>query len=318
MEFAIGSYSKFNAFTRILRLLVTVEDLDAFTGVSGFKGFGKSSFSIGCCKRIVENYMGENYGVKAVGKYTAYSNQDVQDKVRDLPDYSPLACDEAVNFALGEDWMKSENKELKKVLTKIRTKHLMLFFNIPDLFWLDTKYRENMMGIWIDIVRKGYCTLNFPNLSPGLEDHWMRDWLKKEFKGIHWSYFQGFDRGMKKLQSYPCYYDQFPFPKLPQDLYAEHLRLREDQIFSAPKKERDFKQELKLPVYNAYINQDLFKKIIQENDGRKLTLNEILDFFYKDPVTNRTLLARSTARKWIDQIQEQLKGAAGLKPPLLL
>ena len=197
MLWEMGSYSKFNVFIRLIYRLITVEDLDCFIGVSGFKGFGKSSFSIGSCKRYVENYLHLPFGIKDVKTYTAYSNQDVQNHVRDLPDYSPLACDEAVNFAMGEDWMRSENKELKKVLSKIRTKHLLLFFNIPDLWWLDAKYRENMMTIWIHIVKKGYVICSLPNLSPGLEDHWMRDWLKLQFKKQNnpWNYFQGFSRG---------------------------------------------------------------------------------------------------------------------------
>jgi len=70
---------------------------------------------------------------------------------------------------------------------------------------------------------------------------------------------------------------------------------------------------MKLPIYNAYVKQVQMIRMINESDGKKLTLNEILDFFYRDPLTDEIMLQRSTARKWIANIQEKLQSDRLLK-----
>lgn len=313
MQFTEGSYPKLNEFVEMLRGMQKQEDFDCLIGVSGFKGFGKSTFSIQTSRRYVKKYKKEKF---SVGEYTAYTNEDVFKKVDELESYSPLSCDEAVNFAMGEDWNKAENKRLKKLFTKIRTKHLIFFFNIPDLWWLDKKYRENMMTIWIHITKKGHVMLALPNLAPAIEDRWNRDWLIKAFKKQHWNFFSDMEKMMKILRRYPCYYDEFTFPKLPERMYQEHLRLREERMLddiNEPIDKRDkilyapfwnFKNKpdviMKKMLEKTNIKSSVRKKILDalKSNGKVLTNNEIVELIYREPVDNQLVISAETARRW--------------------
>ena len=47
-------------------------------------------------------------------------------------------CDEAIRFASGMEHQKTESRELKKLFTVIRPRRLWLFFNIPNIKWIDS------------------------------------------------------------------------------------------------------------------------------------------------------------------------------------
>ena len=66
-------------------------------------------------------------------KQIAYSNEDVIKKIFSLPNFSPIICDEAINFASSLDFAKTESKELKKLFTVIRPKRFWVFFLLPEL-----------------------------------------------------------------------------------------------------------------------------------------------------------------------------------------
>lgn len=230
-QFRKGSYAGLNDFVDMIRYMQVSEDLDSLVGISGFKGFGKSTFSKQVLIRYAEKYMGvKNFTPAMLENYTTYTVQDLDNALNNLPVYAPIDVDEAVNFAMGEDWMLGKNKKTKKKFAKIRNKHHVFLFNIPDLWWLDKKYRENMMTVWVHIVKKGHVMVAFPNTAPGIEDRWDRKWLQKQFTKNPSNYFTPLDNMMKKLRRYPCYFDEFAFPKLEERIYNKHLELRNVKV----------------------------------------------------------------------------------------
>lgn len=293
---ATGSYPKLHNLVDLMWRMNRMDDLDSTVGISGFKGCGKSTLSIHMARFIVKDHLKDNFQLE---KYVAYSLDDVNRLAEELDNFSPLVMDEAVNFALGEDWMISEHKALKKTLTKIRTKHLFFFFNIPDLWWLDKKYRENLMNMWLHIVKKGIAVFSLPNLSPGIEDRWFRKWLIDAFKTFRWNYFSEAVDLLRKMRIYPCYQDSFTFPKLNAEIYAKHLRLRDSEIFMTKgefHKERPFL--LSLAWYYFY------NHLKQENP--KLTFEEFTKIVTTDPNTNKPLRSVTNVHQTITFISEYI------------
>jgi len=156
------SYENLNKFVEYIRKMQEA-DLDVIIAVSGTKGLGKSSLALQVCKRYVEKYFGEKYF--SVEKYTAYDNAEVMEKIYNLPEYSPIIADEAARFAMGEDWNKSENKELKKLAAQIRPKHMIVFLNLPRFSWLDKKYSSDMVSLWVRVITRGHVIVFQPDLS---------------------------------------------------------------------------------------------------------------------------------------------------------
>jgi len=58
-------------------------------------------------------------------------------------------CDEAIRFASSADWNKKENKELKKKLAQVRTKHLFYILCFPlKIYKLEKTYLESYVNYW--------------------------------------------------------------------------------------------------------------------------------------------------------------------------
>jgi hypothetical protein len=295
-----GSYRGINEFVTMLRGFQVNEDLDALVGVSGFKGFGKSTFSKQVIIRYVEKYIQKSFTPKDLEIYTAYNQEDLFRLLDELPEFAPIDADEAVNFAMGEDWMKSGNKRMKKVMAKIRNKHHIFFFNIPDLWWLDKKYRENMMTIWIHIVKKGHAMVALPNTAPGIDDRWDRPWLQKAFTKDPINYFTGIEDIMKRLRKYSCFYDEFAFPKLPDRIYEKHLELRNARTLETPelndnllnKTEYKYKIALTSLLYN--MKMDGFKNI---------QLKDLHKKYFKNPLTGEISIPYHTLANMLNEVE---------------
>jgi hypothetical protein len=293
-----GSYPGLNRFVDICHSQQYEEDLDVLIGVSGLKGAGKSTFSIQVTKRYVERFIKPTFTGADLKRYTAYTIDDVFEKLDVLPDYSPLDADEAVNFAMGEEWMRRNRKSLKKIFAKVRTKHHIFFFNIPDIWWLDKKYRENMMSFWIHIVKKGYAILSLPNVAPGIEDRWYRKWLQDAFNKRIINYFTPLDEQMKLLQKYPCLFDKFSIPILDKPLYEEHLKLREEKMLEQEKDEEDHMK--KLVAYLCW-------KWISNNNGGEMSPEQFVNTVLWNRWSNKPQISNQTMREWIKDAENLIQ-----------
>jgi len=294
MQFRRGSYAGMNDLVDMIRGMQINDDLDALIGVSGFKGFGKSSFSKKFLIKYVEKYMGiKKFKPKMLEQYTAYTVNDLDRLLVNLPEYSPIDADEAVNFAMGEDWMKGVNKSTKKKMAKIRNKHHVFMFNIPDLWWLDKKYRDNMMTVWIHIVKKGYVMVALPNTAPGVDDRWFKKYLEKVFTKNPTNYFTPLDSIMKRLRRYPCYFDEFPFTKLDAKVYEKHLELRNIRTMQDGSEEEEKSLRGLTQKQKAMLVSPIFK--IKDNSFPKTytdiisnggwTDKKLWEIFYKDAMS---------------------------------
>lgn len=82
-------------------------------------------------------------------KHIAYNNSDVMTKIDTLPKFSPIICDEAVRFAAASDWARRENKDLKKKLAQVRTKHMLYILCFPlKINKLEKNYLESFTNYW--------------------------------------------------------------------------------------------------------------------------------------------------------------------------
>src|SRR3990167_3647165 len=143
-------YERLDKFIEYQRDIQTKEHKDIFCPVTGDRGDGKSTFAIQAARLYAEKYFGERHF--SFKKYVAYTNNGVYQKMINLPIYSPLIADEAIRFAWSRDWYTSESKDLIKLGTQVRTKHLIFYLNLPRLVWLDKPYREGLVNMWVWVI----------------------------------------------------------------------------------------------------------------------------------------------------------------------
>lgn len=275
-----GAYKTLNEFTKLEKVIVQEQDMDFLCAVSGFKGLGKTTFSVQAARRYLENFCNTKFNLTA---NMAYDNDEVMQKTLDLKEYHTLVCDEAVRFAMAEDWMQSESKDLKRMFAQIRTKHLVYFFNIPEFWWLDKKYREDMTTCWVHIIKRGIAAVFFPDLTPGVIDRWHRKELLTIFEKRPLSFFTiNIEHVVRSLHQHPCFWDVIAYPQLPQDMYASYLELRNKKVRESIKSEsRSDRWKVRALAKNLYLNRDKIVKDIQKLKG-ELSQEKIVNTFFVD------------------------------------
>jgi len=137
-------------------------------------------------------------------------------------------CDEAIRFASSEDWNKAENKELKKKLGQVRTKHLFYILCFPlKLQKLDKTYLESYVNYWVDLFGRGIGALYVKDKNPYYDA-----WRIKEFQKIgSYTEFTQVPKIKAALSKHPNFWYIIRGPKPPDGLYKRYLKVREHNIY---------------------------------------------------------------------------------------
>lgn len=245
-EFGIaeGAFQNLNNFIRIMRVLQE-RDMDALVPFSSFKGMGKSTGWLAGTRIYLETYFPE-LGKHLQGDLRRYMppTGDMDALMANIEDtkndYLPLAVDEGIDTMSSEDWARGPNKRLKKVFTKCRPHHRIVFVCIPNFFWLDKKYREDMTFFWIHIITRGTGILFTTDCKIGIKDRWH----KKEFEDVkgRLSIFSDTEKYTRMYKSHPCYLDTISLPKCDAALYEKYKSLRESDTKAADKPQSAVKE----------------------------------------------------------------------------
>lgn len=239
-------------------------------------------------------------------KYLAYDNDEVREMIYTLDPYSPIHADEGVRFMMGEDWMKSENKEMKKLFAQMRTKRFSVNVAIPKFKWLDTKYREDMTTFWIRIIRRGTAVVLMPDLGESDDV-----WHLKEFQKYlgHINYFTPLSviqqRLDKLMSKHPCVHDIISIPPVPAPIYAKYKEMRDLKAFERKGEEQiDLKLAAKVASYNLMQDWDELKAAVEKSKLKRPTHSILRDFVFKNPNSGEPLCSSATVRRYHKVIED--------------
>lgn len=248
--------------------------------------------------------------------YLCYDNDEVWEKIHDLPPFSPILPDEGVRFMMGEDWNLSENKQMKKLFAQCRTKRYLIKTNIPKFRWLDSKYRNDMTTFWVRILKRGIAILCQPDMGE-TTDPWHMDLFEKLLGS--YNYFTPESELIKKAQllknKHPCVFDYFHIPKLPDDIYKRYQKARDAKVFERRSREveLDQKELSKIATYNLINHWEEIKGAIKSGRFDRPTLKILENSVFNNPITDEQTVRYTTLRNWnkeIAQIVRKKKGTA--------
>lgn len=215
--------SQFKQFVKFL-FARNLGNYDTMLLLTGGKGSSKSSVAMMIAKAWCE-ILGIKFDPK---KYIAYNNMDLLRKCQELPAWSPLIADEAVRFASSEDWNKAQNKELKKHIAQIRTRHFLFILCFPlKPYKLDKTYLNSNVNYWCDLVGRGKGILYAPDLNPAQDP-----WRIKAFEDLgNYNEFTPLSQIEKILRKHPNFWTTIRFPKPSKKLYDQYLNVRERNVY---------------------------------------------------------------------------------------
>jgi len=223
----------------------------------------------------------------------AYDNEDIKNKIYNLPPYSVVHADEGLRFLMASDWAKTENKELKKLVAQCRTKHLIFLICIPTFGWVDKKYRNDMCNYWIRLMTRGSALVCIPIISEQDDP-----WGLKSFSETLGQYTFLTSRNeievkINKLLKHPNVRDRINIPKVSEKAYSYYLLYRDaialQKYKEEEEKEKDNANREDIIIYNVRNN---FKGFI-EWGKRSPTYKEIVEVLYKDPVTGQPVITEN-------------------------
>lgn len=216
-------FKKFREFSRYL-LNRNLANFDSMVLITGIKGVGKSSFGINIIR-----YWCKLLGIPfRMSDYIAYTNAQVQYSIKKLRPFSPILADEAIRFASAADWAKAENKELKRTLGQIRTKHLLFVLCFPlKISKLESNYLESYVNYWVHVFQRGHAALFVRDENPESDS-----WRLRSFRDIgSFTEFTSPERVRGKLEKHPNFWTTLRYPKVAPTVYKKYMRLRDDNVF---------------------------------------------------------------------------------------
>lgn len=236
----------------------------------------------------------------------AYDNEDIKNKIYDLPPYSVVHADEGLRFLMASDWNRTENKELKKIVGQCRTKHLIFLICIPSFSWVDKKYRNDMCNYWLRLVSRGKSIVSIPNLGE-VADPWD---LKLFFKYLgnytHLSTYEQINQRVKKLKKHPNVRDIINIPKVSKRLYDYYLEYRDKLTLHKYTNEENRLMEKR--SYESVIIYNL--RTFERPELLKIINNptyENLRALYLDPIHNDIKIAKKYISNKLYPLVRELK-----------
>ena len=292
-------YERMHKFATIMNTTGNA-NLDMMVAVTGRKGTGKTSWAIQVVRACLKQ-QGIDYF--SVDKYIAYDNDQVIQKIHELPEGSPLICDEAARFAMGEDWNKAESKQLKKLAAQIRPKHLKIFLCIPRFGWMDRKYREDMITHWAWIPTRGHSIIFTPDDNPGQKDVWHLDDFKRMGKI---DMFHDINKILDNISKHRGFWDYFRFPAVDARVYERYMELRDKHVWEQKESYVDQKQYAKVMLYNLYERWAELVEKTSKNRMKRISHQDMVDFLSVHPVSGDRMVAQNTLSGWVREVADSV------------
>jgi len=240
------------------------------------------------------------------GKFIAYDNQDVVRKIFSLPQCSPIIADEAINFLSTLDHNKTESKELKKLFTVVRPKRFFYFFNIPELTWVDSKYREVMSTFWIRCIERGTAVIFERDKGEAKDKYHLKE-LEKIMGTV--KFFTPMEKIKRSIRKHPCFFDMIKFKELDKKTYEEYEYVRNARNLQRQIEEQELsnKDIAKVMSWNLLRNWDRIQIEVNKSKDNRMTYNLLVREILLNPVQNQKMVSEGTLRNWIFGVDEYVK-----------
>jgi hypothetical protein len=236
---------------------------DSMILLTSEKGSGKSSAAMMIAKEWCAQ-IGIKFNPK---RHIAYTNHDMMTRIEQLNHFEPLIADESIKFALASEWAKRENKELRKKLAVVRTKHLLFILCFPlKISKMEKTYLESFVSYWCDLYARGRGIIYIKDKNPTQDS-----WRLSTFKDIgNFNEFTPQEKIKNMVSKHPNFWQVITFPKPSKRLYDAYLKVREKNVYD---QDSVLKNVAKEDIYNALLVLSL--RDIMVND-MNFTMNRVI------------------------------------------
>lgn len=201
-------------------------DWDIVISVCGIEGVGKSNFAIRLCKAIDPTFKIDKNII-----FNPEPDQVENTVLRDMPRYTAILLDEAINVSYNRTWASAKQIKLNKTMHIWRNQNKAAVFCMPYFTDFDSYLRKQRIFINFHIIQRGLaiCFIRdsspFVNLDPwSLEENNLV--LQRESKGLPFEML-GTRKKISIMKKCKGFYSYFFFDKLSDAQNKLYLELKE-------------------------------------------------------------------------------------------
>lgn len=219
--------------------------LDWFVGISGFEGSGKTTLAIECCA-----YTRKEFDIEKNIIY-APTNEEIQNKIVNMPKGSAFSVDEAIRVMYKYDWASKTNKFLDKLARMARKEEKVVFLCMPKFMEFSKAWLEHRINFWIHIVSRGVAVMFKPddaNIFSGT-DRWHLKDCDERFRKDSVRFGKNLNLSSKLAiyKAMPNFVGVLLFNDLNQETRNKYLEISERERYKDMEKDEEKKEET-LPV----------------------------------------------------------------------
>lgn len=198
---------------------------DFVGAITGSEGCGKSSLANIACMLVDPKF--------DLKKNVLYSPDtfELSGMVLDFKPGSAINADEAINILYKYEFNTKMQVALNKLYATCRKRNICSFFCMPDFTDLSRFFRRRTHA-WIHVLDRGLCVVMVKDKNFVSPDRWglkrLDKVMRKNFGRRRRSSDLGSRKVLRVLRASPTYFTEFEFPRMPQEMEDEYLRLSLD------------------------------------------------------------------------------------------
>ena len=260
--------SKYEKLRKMAQLIAKNQndDWDLVLCVSGSEGAGKS-----CLAMHIAMHVCKLHGLPfSIENNIVYKNDELLDKVKNLPHKAPIILDEAVLLSYKRDWASAENKQLVRMFHQIRAKNMCFIFCIPRFIDMDAYYRTHRVRFWLHVYDRGKVVAFVKDENQNITDPWhFRENLeamkaKRILSHLNKETHIHFYRKSKN------YFTDFHFPDFPEAIKEKYreisLQKKMESVKDAPRIEGKWEKRCRM-YFNSLFDEGLTLTEISKKMG---------------------------------------------------
>ena len=204
--------------------------------ITGFRGVGKSTL----LSRFIEE-LGIELNEENFKKYFIYSRKELDKKLEDFTEKSPLCIDEGINLLFKREFQNRDQNIIIKKFNTYRDRFYVIFLLIPNFWDLDSSIRNStMIKWWIHCHKFGEGTIYQPE-----DNEWNPDpWNQK-------NNFLASRKGIRRW-SLPNYIANITWNELPEEVYDKYKKIKNE------KRKESYEENGKTPISKAELIKALY------------------------------------------------------------
>lgn len=268
-------------------------DYDMTIAFTGEEGVGKSTGAIQLARKIGKRENGQFTFCLSKNVLFSPSFENVQDAIKNLPQYAPIILDEAIKVLYKLRWHDKIQILLNQFFAICRQENKIAILCIPRFTDLNEYFRNHRVKIWIHVIDRGKAFVFVKDKNPFVKDVWHFREMEKKMEKHNFNALS-YRSKLKLLKRNKSFVGVLKFKDLPEAMSERYKKLKALKKYDQDNEELMSKSDLQTLYRKRWITSMLY--LYKWNIMSKVKLAELFD------------VSKTTIYKYFRDNKEEFEG----------